>query len=236
MTYGWRRHRKHGCCEIPAIGAELKGSENSEFAHHLEVWTGVSYAARCQYVPLGQENGRRGLQATVLIIGWGVYQQTWLNDKTAFWFSTPEAWNIRGPGEIRRNMMYQRARGVWELLNSVHSVFFEGGSRLNGYERIRSAFEGTVPDTVPIMLHNFQIAAREAGFTQEEFRNDARCVAEAFIKLVETYRFDGIYVEIDTATLGSAVGCRVDLAPTSLRWPAGDAWRDWKGYSGNANL
>jgi len=105
-----------------AIGAESKGSENSEFEHHLEVWTGVSYALAANMYHWGKKTGDGGLQAIALMIGWGVYQQTWLNDKTAFWFSTPEAWNFRDP-VICRNMMYQRARGVWELLMSVHDAF-----------------------------------------------------------------------------------------------------------------
>jgi len=99
---------------------------------------------------------------------------------------------------------------------------------LNGYNRIRSAFEGTTPDTVPIMLHNFQLAAREAGFTQEKFRNDARCVAEAFIKSVETYRYDGIYVEIDTATLAGALNAEVRFRLDEPALAFRGCLKDWK--------
>ncbi|MCK7468641.1 MAG: hypothetical protein MZU91_11380 [Desulfosudis oleivorans] len=36
---------------------------------------------------------------------------------------------------------------------------------MNGYRRVRAALEGARPDRVPVMLHNFLMAAREAGFT-----------------------------------------------------------------------
>jgi len=78
------------------------------------------------------------------------------------------------------------------------------------------------------MLHNFQMAAREAGFTQEEFRNDARCVAEAFIKSVETYRFDGIYVDIDTATLAGALGAEVRFSSDEPALATRGCLEDWK--------
>jgi hypothetical protein len=41
---------------------------------------------------------------------------------------------------------------------------------MNGYQRIRAVLHGEQPDTVPIMLHNFMMAARETGITMEEFR------------------------------------------------------------------
>ena len=88
--------------------------------------------------------------------------------------------------------------------------------------------KGPTPDTVPIMLHNFQLAAREAGFTQEKFRNDARCVAEAFIKSVETYRFDGIYVEIDTATLAGALSAEVKFGSDEPALAFRGCLEDWK--------
>ena len=34
---------------------------------------------------------------------------------------------------------------------------------MNGCERIRAAVEGRRPDRVPVMLHNFLMAADEAG-------------------------------------------------------------------------
>ncbi len=82
---------------------------------------------------------------------------------------------------------------------------------MNGYERIKSALEGRQPDCTPVMLHNFMMAAHEAGYTMDEFRNDPRKMADSFIKAVEKYDYDGIMVEIDTVTLAGAVGVPIDF-------------------------
>lgn len=61
------------------------------------------------------------------------------------------------------------------------------------------------------MLHNFLMAAREAGYTQADYRSDPEKIAASFIQAVETYEYDGVLVDIDTATLAEAVGVPVDL-------------------------
>jgi uroporphyrinogen decarboxylase len=61
------------------------------------------------------------------------------------------------------------------------------------------------------MLHNFMMAAREAGYTMAEYREDPRKIADSFIRAVETYEYDGIVVDLDTATLAGAVGVPVDF-------------------------
>lgn len=82
---------------------------------------------------------------------------------------------------------------------------------MNGYQRIMAALAGTRPDTPPVMLHNFMMAAREAGLTMRRFRTDPKAVAETFIISVEKYRYDGIVVDIDTATLAGALGVPIDF-------------------------
>ncbi len=82
---------------------------------------------------------------------------------------------------------------------------------MNGYQRIKAAVEGRHADTRPVMLHNFLMAAREAGYAMAEYREDPRKVAASFIQAVETYRYDGIVVDVDTATLAGAVGVPVDF-------------------------
>ena len=77
---------------------------------------------------------------------------------------------------------------------------------MNGYERVISAFQGKHPDTVPVMLHNFMMAAREAGLTMELFRRDPHEMARAFIESVEKYEYDGIVIDVDTVTLAGAAG------------------------------
>ncbi|KAA6316236.1 hypothetical protein EZS27_033425 [termite gut metagenome] len=39
---------------------------------------------------------------------------------------------------------------------------------MNGYQRIHSALHGIMPDRRPVMLHNFMLAAREAGYTMKQ--------------------------------------------------------------------
>jgi len=43
---------------------------------------------------------------------------------------------------------------------------------MTGRERIACALRGERPDTVPVMLHNFMMAARESGITMRRFRSD----------------------------------------------------------------
>jgi uroporphyrinogen decarboxylase len=85
------------------------------------------------------------------------------------------------------------------------------GNKVTGYERIKAALEGRQPDRVPVMLHNFMLAAHEAGHSMAEFRNDSRIIAQSFIKAIEVYEYDGILVDIDTVTLAGAVGVPVDF-------------------------
>lgn len=82
---------------------------------------------------------------------------------------------------------------------------------MTGYERIRAAIAGEWPDRVPVMLHNFMMAAREAGIPMAEFRRNPQALARAFIESAERYGVDGILVDVDTATLAGAVGVPVDF-------------------------
>jgi len=82
---------------------------------------------------------------------------------------------------------------------------------MNGYERITAALNDKKPDTTPIMLHNFMMAAREHGVTMKQFRNDSLVIADSFISSVEKYGYDGIMIDVDTVTLAGAVGVPVDF-------------------------
>ena len=93
---------------------------------------------------------------------------------------------------------------------------------MNGHERITAALKGENPDKVPVMLHNFLMAAREHGVTMEQYRNSPKVIAETFISAVDKYQYDGILVDIDTVTLAGAVGVKVDF-------PADDAARSHDG-------
>jgi uroporphyrinogen decarboxylase len=74
-----------------------------------------------------------------------------------------------------------------------------------------AALRGEPTDKVPIMLHNFLMAAHENGVSMARFRRDGGAVAESFIRAVETYEYDGIVVDISTTTLAGALGVPVDL-------------------------
>jgi len=93
---------------------------------------------------------------------------------------------------------------------------------MNGHERINAALKGEKPDKVPVMLHNFLMAAREHGVTMEQYRNSPKVIAETFISAVDKYQYDGILVDIDTVTLAGAVGVKVDF-------PVDDAARSHDG-------
>jgi uroporphyrinogen decarboxylase len=92
---------------------------------------------------------------------------------------------------------------------------------MNGYERIKAAIDGRAPDRVPVMLHNFMMAAREHGATMREFRSSGRTVADCFIAAVEKYGYDGILIDIDTVTLAGAVGVPVDFPEDEPARPGG---------------
>ncbi len=82
---------------------------------------------------------------------------------------------------------------------------------MNGFERINAALKGQKADKTPIMLHNFMMAAVEAGFTMHQFRESPQNMAETFIRSVEKYELDGILIDMDTVTLAGAVGVPVDF-------------------------
>ena len=82
---------------------------------------------------------------------------------------------------------------------------------MNGYERIHAALQGKPSGGVPITLHNFLMAAEEAGYSQGQYREDPDKIADTFIRAVEKYRYDGVLVDIDTVTLAGSVGVPVDF-------------------------
>ena len=93
---------------------------------------------------------------------------------------------------------------------------------MNGSERIHKALKGEWPDKRPVMLHNFMMAAKEAGYSMKEFREDPKKAADAFIQSIEKYDLDGILIDIDTTLLAGTVGTPVDYPEHEpARIPAG---------------
>lgn len=70
--------------------------------------------------------------------------------------------------------------------------------------------KGAWPDQRPVMLHNFMPAAREAGMTQAQYRSSPANIAKAHIQAAETYDLDGVFIDVDTATMAGALGVPVD--------------------------
>jgi uroporphyrinogen decarboxylase len=82
---------------------------------------------------------------------------------------------------------------------------------MTGKERIIAALKGEKPDKIPIMLHNFMMAAEEAGHSMEAYRNSPALIAETHIRAVEKYQYDGVLIDVDTVTLAGAIGVPVDF-------------------------
>lgn len=61
------------------------------------------------------------------------------------------------------------------------------------------------------MLHNFMLAASEAGMSMKEYRSNPDSIAKAHIQAVEKYRLDGILLDVDTALLADALHVPVEF-------------------------
>jgi uroporphyrinogen decarboxylase len=81
---------------------------------------------------------------------------------------------------------------------------------MNGYERIKAALSGMMPDKRPVMLHNVMPAIQEAGYTMKKYRSNPEVAAECHIRYAEKYGLDGILFDVDTAIEASAIGVPVD--------------------------
>ncbi|MEX1119254.1 MAG: uroporphyrinogen decarboxylase family protein, partial [Terrimicrobiaceae bacterium] len=79
-------------------------------------------------------------------------------------------------------------------------------------QRVQAVIEGRLPDRVPVSLHNFLPAAREAGITMKQYRTDPEAVAQAHLQAYEKYRHDCILIDLDTTLLAEAMGARSDAA------------------------
>ena len=84
---------------------------------------------------------------------------------------------------------------------------------MNSLERVRTVLAGGIPDRVPVCLHNFMLAAREAGVRMEDYRVNPEAIARAHLQAVEKYGHDCILVDTDTTMLAEAMGARSECAP-----------------------
>jgi len=84
---------------------------------------------------------------------------------------------------------------------------------MNGYQRVMSVLRGELPDRVPVCLHNFLPAAREAGISLEQYLTEPEAAARAHLQAVEAYGHDCILIDLDTTMLAEAMGARRDSTP-----------------------
>ncbi len=96
---------------------------------------------------------------------------------------------------------------------------------MNGYQRIQCTLNGQQPDRTPVMLHNFMLAAREAGITMREYRRDPEVISRSLISSVEKYDLDGVLVDVDTATLAGALGVPMNFPEDQPALARGHALR-----------
>jgi uroporphyrinogen-III decarboxylase len=58
---------------------------------------------------------------------------------------------------------------------------------MNSRQRVQAVLDGRLPDRVPVCLHNFLPAAREAGITMQQYRTDPEAVVRAHLSAYEKY-------------------------------------------------
>ena len=84
---------------------------------------------------------------------------------------------------------------------------------MNSLERVKAVLAGQIPDRVPVCLHNFMLAAREAGIPMEEYRSDPEAMARAHLTALDKYGHDCILIDTDTTMLAEAMGATSECAP-----------------------
>ena len=84
---------------------------------------------------------------------------------------------------------------------------------MNSLERVKAVLAGQIPDRVPVCLHNFMLAAREAGIPMEEYRSNPQAMARAHLAALDKYGHDCILIDTDTTMLAEAMGATSECAP-----------------------
>jgi MtaA/CmuA family methyltransferase len=84
---------------------------------------------------------------------------------------------------------------------------------MNSLGRVRAVITGRTPDRVPVCLHNFMMATREAGIAMETYRVDPEAIAQAHLRAWEKYGHDCLFIDTDTTMLAEAMGAKSECAP-----------------------
>jgi uroporphyrinogen decarboxylase len=90
-----------------------------------------------------------------------------------------------------------------------------GGNQgqVNSLKRVQTVLRGETPDRVPVCLHNFWLAAKEAGVPLEEYLTQPEAAARVHLCAVEKYGYDCILIDLDTTMLAEAMGAKRDCTP-----------------------
>jgi uroporphyrinogen decarboxylase len=84
---------------------------------------------------------------------------------------------------------------------------------MNSLQRVKAVLAGQIPDRVPVCLHNFMLAAREAGISMEKYRSQPEAMACAHLTALDKYGHDCILIDTDTTMLAEAMGATSECAP-----------------------
>ena len=84
---------------------------------------------------------------------------------------------------------------------------------MNSLQRVKAVLAGQIPDRVPVCLHNFMLAACEAGIPMEEYRSNPQAMARAHLAALDKYGHDCILIDTDTTMLAEAMGATSECAP-----------------------
>ncbi len=84
---------------------------------------------------------------------------------------------------------------------------------MNSRQRFEAVIQGKIPDRVPVCLHNFLMATREADIPLEQYLVDPEAAAKVHLHALEKYGYDCILVDLDTTMLAEAMGAKRDSTP-----------------------
>jgi uroporphyrinogen decarboxylase len=84
---------------------------------------------------------------------------------------------------------------------------------MNSLQRVQAVLQRQIPDRVPVCLHNFMLAAREAGIPLEKYRIDPQSIAQTHLRAWEQYGHDCLLIDTDTTMLAEAMGAKSECAP-----------------------
>jgi len=82
-------------------------------------------------------------------------------------------------------------------------------TEMTGLERCNAAFAFRVPDRIPVVPQAFMCACAAAGYKIGQVNKSGKLMAHTQLVSWEKYRYDGIVIDIDDATIAEACGATV---------------------------